>query len=254
VAEDVEVAQQDQVRRPGRLVQRAAAQELGDVLDLGHALRVVGDARAVEDVDGAQHKARPARLKAADERRAGDLRHGLVDGLALVVPGLERRQDQLAGQPAEAHLARIVEEGHPLVVARLALGHIGDQVLPVIAQNLLKAVQRLEVFAHLLDGHQVKAGDDLGDVVERFRQALAVGGRIELADVPGRQEQVVEQGARGRHVTVKLAAQGQQPLGDAPVFGLINGVKIAVLGHAGIPLSGGSAGGDGSHSIIEKAP
>lgn len=109
---------------------------------------------------------------------------------------LLRRDHELAGEPAEDHLPAVVEEGEPLVIALPAERHVGDDVFPPPAEDRLHGVERREIAAHLLHGDEIEAADDLGDVEEALGEPAAVFARVELADVPGREEQRLGDGAR----------------------------------------------------------
>ena len=213
--EDVQVPDEEHVGRPRVLVLRAPLQELREGIDLLHARRIVGDGLAVEAVGGADREAEPARLHGDQHGRAGGLQHGLDPGVLAPSPLGDGRQHDAGGEPAELHLARVVEEADALVVAPRPLRDVRDEELPPRAEQLADATERSDVGAHLLHRDEVEGGDDLGDVVDRLGGAAAELRVAELPDVPGRQEQVAVD-VLGRQLFRQRAAQPQQAAGRPP--------------------------------------
>jgi hypothetical protein len=70
------------------------------------------------------------------------------------------------------------------------------------------------IAADLLDGHQIKAGDDFGNVEVRFPQPISVLRRIEFAYIPSAQEQSRVHGPR-RDFGQQLRLQPEHALGGA---------------------------------------
>ena len=192
-----------------------------------------------QDVDGGEDELGPADLERGHQRRA---RH-LLDRHRLAVP-LQRRQHELARHPEELHLAGVVHEGQTLAVAGLAPRDVRDQVSPARAEPHHQPLERPQVGSDLLERHEVEAVDDLGDVGVGLRHPRSPGGGVELAQVPGADQQRVE-AARGRH----LGALGERlpelqelrhgagaaRLVVAPFRREPDGVEVLVVGHRAHP-------------------
>ncbi len=113
--------------------------------------------------------------------------------------GLPDGEHNFSGDIAKQDLARVEDEGGPLAVSADAFGDVGGDEVPVGPENVHHLLERCEIIVDLLDRDQVKGGDHLGDVVIRFAKpgALAELVGIEVANIPGRQQQRIAQRPRG---------------------------------------------------------
>ena len=90
-------------------------------------------------------------------------------------------------------------------------------------------IQNCEVTGFRLNGDQVEAGDDLGNVVKSLRDAVSVGGRVELPDVPGSEQEGFVDGFF-RHFGAELLPQQEEAFDGAFPGGRI-GIQFFVKGH-----------------------
>ena len=152
-------------------------------------------------MEGDEREDRPEAAKADRVRRASKLAvEGLLGDPAVRVLAVPVEWDnQLAGEPRNLDTAAVEDEREALVAAQVVLGGIGEDHAPVLAEIDEERLERLELLLRFLDRDDVEARDDLGDQNERVEIALgrvAGGGAplrgepAELADVPGRDEQV----------------------------------------------------------------
>ncbi len=210
---NIEIAEQNQVARPGRRIQSALFQEFRDSMYLAHAPFRVRLASTPQNVNGRQHKCGPPGLEADNKGCAPNLRHRLW--LAVFI--LYRRQHEFSGKAAKRNLAGIVDECHALTVALRPDGRIGHDVFPVFTQNFHDPLQSLQVLEHFLNGDQIEMRKDLGDVVNRFLQTVAVGGFVEVTDVPGCEQQRFTEGSV-RNLLAQCVPERQQTLDGAFPF------------------------------------
>jgi hypothetical protein len=104
------------------------------------------------------------------------------------------REHNLTGNIEETNFAAIEHVGQTLAItAELRVRYIGRDVIPGRPEDIHNDLPFIE-FVDFLNGNEIEAGDDLGDVEERVGQALAVTTPIDLAEianVPGCEEQIV---------------------------------------------------------------
>ena len=162
-------------------------------------------------------------------------------------------QHDLADDVAELHPAPVEDERDPLLVAAAAFGRVGDQVIPVAPEQAHQLVQRGEVAIDLLHGDEIEPGDDLGDVVEGFRQARPVAELvgIEVADVPGREQQRILAFVRA-DLGLEPSAQRQQPVEHA-AFGDVVAPEAdrRIARHAKLSYRSGSIRRDNRITVLQ---
>ena len=131
-------------------------------------------AGSLGDVDGGDHEVEAARSERGAVGHAVELEgHGLQDCAA---------EADLAHEAGADDGALVIEEGHAFVVA----GGIRDQDLVISGKQLLEAGQAAQIGLDLLDGDEVEALADVGDILEG-PGLLLIG---KLGDVPGGDQNV----------------------------------------------------------------
>jgi hypothetical protein len=167
-----------------------------------------------------QREPEPAGLKRREIGRASDL---------FARDQRVGRQHQLAHQIAEPHHIGVVEERLAFGVARVAFGHVGDEPVPVRAQEPHQPAQRVQIGLHLLHRTDIELVDDLGDVVIAFVAARRAV--VEGADVPRADHQ--RPGLPPAQIAgPQFGAQRQQPLGDpARLVGIV-ALEVVIERHA----------------------
>ena len=96
------------------------------------------------------------------EAAEGGLQHGLDPGVLAPSPLGDWRQHDAGGEPAELHLARVVEEADALVVAPRPLRDVRDEELPPRAEQLADpTLADIPVIAYSGDTGVAQAAADL---------------------------------------------------------------------------------------------
>ena len=95
---------------------------------------------------------------------------------------LARREADLADLLERAHLAAVVQERHPLVVA----GGVREEGAIVLRQVRLDGAEADEVVAHLLEGDELEPADHRGEQLVILVAPLV---RAEAGDVPACDEE-----------------------------------------------------------------
>ena len=121
------------------------------------------------------------------------------------------RQHQLPGNSFELNLVAIENKTKPLSVTAPTFGDVSHDVVKIVTQDLHDFIKRIEIFAYLLHGQHIKAGNDLSDIVEILHCSMTAHKAvvIEIADIPRSQYKCGIFGLMG-HLFIHLHPQDLQ--------------------------------------------